>query len=268
VAIYSTFLNRAFDQVLLDVALHRLPVTIVLDRAGITGPDGPSHHGMWDLAALGTVPGLRLAAPRDEATLQEELREAVAEDRGPTVLRFPKASVGTAIPAVDRIGGLDVLRAPTGVDVLGVPAAPRVLIVSIGAMADAALQAASVLAARGLECTVVDPRWVRPVNPEIVALAADHELVVTVEDGVRGGGVGAAIAQTLADADVNTPVKVLGLPTAFIAHGGRQRLLADHGLDAAGIAAAVVEYVDRVDAPALNSRARLPIRTPLAAVHG
>jgi 1-deoxy-D-xylulose-5-phosphate synthase len=268
VAIYSTFLNRAFDQVLLDVALHRLPVTIVLDRAGITGPDGPSHHGMWDLATLSAVPGLRLAAPRDEATLQEELREAVAEERGPTVLRFPKASVGVDIPAADRIAGLDVLRVAAGGEMLDVAAGPRVLIVSIGAMAEAALQAANVLAARGLECAVVDPRWVCPVNPEIAVLAAAHELVVTVEDGVRVGGVGAAIAQSLADADVPTPVKVLGLPTAFITHGGRQQLLAEHGLDAAGIAAAVLAYVDRVDAPALDSRTRMTIRTPLAAVHG
>jgi 1-deoxy-D-xylulose-5-phosphate synthase len=259
VAIYATFLNRAFDQVLLDVALHRLPVTIVLDRAGITGPDGPSHHGIWDLAVLGAVPGLRLAAPRDETTLREELREAVSDEFGPTVLRFPKAGVGAALPALDRIAGVDVLRAP---------AAPRVLIVSIGAMAEAALPAAGLLAAAGLECTVVDPRWVRPVNPVLPVLAADHALVVTVEDGVRGGGIGTAIAQSLADAAVHTPVKVLGLPTSFIPHGGRQRLLIEHGLDPAGIAAAVLHQRGGLETPAVKSPTRTPISTRLAAAWG
>jgi 1-deoxy-D-xylulose-5-phosphate synthase len=259
VAIYATFLNRAFDQVLLDVALHRLPVTIVLDRAGITGPDGPSHHGIWDLAALGAVPGLRVAAPRDEATLREELREAVNDEFGPTVLRFPKASVGATIPELERIAGIDVLRAP---------ATPRVLIVSVGAMADAALAAADLLAAAGVECTVVDPRWVRPVNPVLPVLAAEHALVVTVEDGIRGGGIGTAVAQSLADAAVHTPVKVLGLPTSFIAHGDRKRLLVEHGLDPAGIAAAVLHHEGGIERSALKAPTRTPISTRLAAVRG
>ncbi|MCW3816672.1 1-deoxy-D-xylulose-5-phosphate synthase [Micromonospora sp. DR5-3] len=237
VAVYATFLNRAFDQVLLDVGLHRLPVTLVLDRAGITGPDGPSHHGMWDLAVLGTVPGLRVAAPRDAATLREELREAVDERRGPTVLRFPKARVDHDIPPVERIAGVDVLRRAAGA---------QVLLVAVGAMAGPTLRAADLLAAGGVECTVVDPRWVRPVNPELAVLAADHALVVTVEDGVREGGVGGAVAQSLADAAVATPVCALGLPTAFVPHGDRPGLLAEYGLDPHGICADVLRRLSWV----------------------
>ncbi|MFJ5619156.1 1-deoxy-D-xylulose-5-phosphate synthase [Micromonospora sp. NPDC093243] len=246
VAVYATFLNRAVDQVLLDVALHRLPVTLVLDRAGITGPDGPSHHGMWDLSLLGAVPGLRVAAPRDEATLREELREAVAEQDGPTALRFPKARVGEEIPALYRTGGVDVLRTAT--------AAP-VLLVAVGAMAAPALRAADLLAEAGVECTVVDPRWVRPVNPALAGLAAEHALVVTVEDGIRDGGIGSALAQALADESVGTPVRVLGLPTSFIAHGERAGLLAEHGLDPPGICAAVLHQVSTLPAD-LDARVR------------
>jgi 1-deoxy-D-xylulose-5-phosphate synthase len=259
VAVYATFLNRAFDQVLLDVALHRLPVTLVLDRAGITGPDGPSHHGMWDLAVLGAVPGLRMAAPRDEATLREELREAIADQDGPTVVRFPKAQVGDAIRAQFRIVGMDVLRAA--------PAA-QVLLVAVGAMAGTTLRAAGLLARDGVECTVLDPRWVRPVNPELANLAADHDLVVTVEDGVRDGGFGAAVAWTLADAAVGTPVRTLGLPTSFIPHGDRSSLLAEYGLDEHGIRESVLRHLSAATA---NQRidmrvpTGLPVRlTPLA----
>jgi 1-deoxy-D-xylulose-5-phosphate synthase len=260
VAVYATFLNRAFDQVLLDVALHRLPVTLVLDRAGITGPDGPSHHGMWDLAMLGAVPGLRIAAPRDEATLREALREAVADQQGPTALRFPKARVGPDIPAVHRSAGMDLLRTAPGA---------QVLLVAVGAMAAATLDAAQLLAAAGVECTVVDPRWVRPVNPELAVLAADHELVVTVEDGIRDGGVGSAVARTLADAGVGAPVRVLGLPTSFIAHGDRPGLLAEHGLDPHGIHAEVLHRL----APArpvrdAARRARTGPRTRLTPLPG
>ncbi|MFI7608415.1 1-deoxy-D-xylulose-5-phosphate synthase [Micromonospora sp. NPDC049366] len=250
VAVYATFLNRAVDQVLLDVALHRLPVTLVLDRAGITGPDGPSHHGMWDLALLGAVPGLRVAAPRDETTLREELREAVAQQDGPTALRFPKARVGDDLPALYRTGGMDVLRTAAG--------AP-VLLVAVGAMAAPALRAADLLAEAGVECTVVDPRWVRPVNPALAGLAADHALVVTVEDGIRDGGAGSAIALALADEAIGTPVRVLGLPTEFITHGERGGLLAEHGLDPPGICDAVLHQVSTLPADlAVRARTRAP----------
>jgi 1-deoxy-D-xylulose-5-phosphate synthase len=260
VAVYATFLNRAFDQVLLDVALHRLPVTLVLDRAGITGPDGPSHHGMWDLAVLGAVPGLRVAAPRDEATLREELREAVADQEGPTVLRFPKARVGDDLPALYRMFGMDVLRTA--------PAA-EVLLVAVGVTAGAALGAARLLAQAGVECTVVDPRWVRPVNPELADLAADHRLVVTVEDGVRHGGVGTAVARTLADAAVGTPVQILGLPTSFIPHGDRSGLLEEHGLDAQGIRAAVLSHLSAAGAgPDTAVRLRASVPTGLTSLAG
>ncbi|MEV0568153.1 transketolase C-terminal domain-containing protein [Dactylosporangium sp. NPDC050588] len=231
VAIYATFLGRAFDQVLLDVALHRLPVTFVLDRAGITGPDGPSHHGMWDLAMLGVVPGLRIAAPRDATTLRRALREAVA-DPGPTVVRFPKADVMADVTPVTRVEGLDLLRAPRRAATLLVP---------VGGLATAATGAADLVAATGEECTVVDPRWVRPVNPALADLARAHRLVVTVEDGVRDGGVGAALAQYLSRRGVTTPVRTLGLPTRFVPHGGRDELLRRYGLDPAGITAAVLD---------------------------
>ncbi|MCW3840540.1 1-deoxy-D-xylulose-5-phosphate synthase [Micromonospora yasonensis] len=261
VAVYATFLNRAFDQVLLDVALHRLPVTLVLDRAGITGPDGPSHHGMWDLAVLGAVPGLRLAAPRDEASLREQLREAVTHQQGPTALRFPKAQVDRDIPALDRVGGVDILRSA--------PAA-QVLLVAVGAMAGPTLQAAGLLAAGGVECTVVDPRWVRPVNPELAVLAADHALVVTVEDGVRDGGVGMSVARMLADAAIATPVCALGLPTTFIPHGDRPDLLAEHGLDGQGICADVLRRLSRVETTSRETprRARASARGRLTPLPG
>jgi len=234
VAIYATFLNRAFDQVLMDVALHRLPVTLVLDRAGITGPDGPSHHGVWDLAALGLVPGLRIAAPRDPTTVREQLREAVTDRSGPTALRFPKAPAGPDLPVLRRVGGVDVLHEDAN---------PETLIVAVGAMAAPAVAAAQLLAATGHECTVVDPRWVRPVPPVLATLAAGHRQVCTVEDGVRAGGAGAAVARYLAEQEVGVPVHVLGLPDRFVPHGSRGQLLARYGLDAAGIAVSVAGSV-------------------------
>ncbi|WP_066956628.1 1-deoxy-D-xylulose-5-phosphate synthase [Streptomyces lushanensis] len=233
VALYATFLNRAFDQVLMDVALHGLPVTFVLDRAGITGPDGPSHHGIWDLAVLSAVPGLRAAAPRDAVRLGELLREAVAHGDGPTVLRLPKAGAGPAIAALVRMNGLDILhRTPSGpLDILLVPTGP---------LAAAALRAASVLEEEGLGVTVADPRWILPVNPALPALAARHRLTVTAEDALRTGGMGTALTQACLDAAVTTPVITLGLPTAFIPHGPRDALLAQAGLDGPGIAAAAL----------------------------
>jgi len=224
VAVYATFLGRAFDQVLMDVALHRLGVTFVLDRAGITGPDGPSHHGMWDLTILGAVPGMRVAAPRDATQLKELLAEAVDHDDGPSALRFAKALVGEDIAAVERQGSVDILHAG-GRDVLFVP---------VGPLASAALGAAQILSTQ-MRCTVVDPRWVLPIAPELVRLASRCRLVVTIEENTRAGGFGVALARALQDAGVSTPLRALGLPGRFIAHGARAELLAEHGLTATGI---------------------------------
>ncbi|MFJ9407794.1 1-deoxy-D-xylulose-5-phosphate synthase [Streptomyces sp. NPDC101393] len=227
VAVYATFLNRAFDQVLMDVALHRCGVTFVLDRAGVTGTDGASHNGMWDMSMLGVVPGLRIAAPRDAEQLRAELRESLDVDDAPTVIRFPKESVGEPIAALERIGGVDVLhRAPQ----------PDVLLVAVGVMAPVCLQVAELLAARGVGATVIDPRWVRPVDPVIAQLAATHAMVAVVEDNIRNGGVGAAVGQALRDAEVDVPLRTFGIPEQFLAHGKRAEVLADIGLTPAEIA--------------------------------
>ena len=206
-AIYATFLNRAFDQVLLDVAMHRLPVTFVLDRAGITGPDGPSHYGIWDLAVFGVVPGLRIAAPRDAATLRAEFREALDVRDGPTIVRFPTGSVPADLPALRQIRAEDGY----GVDVLAESERPDVLLVAVGAFAHLGVDVAARLSEHGYGVTVVDPRWVLPASVELVELAAGHRLVVVAEDGVRRGGVGAAVAQLLSDRGVATPVRQVGV---------------------------------------------------------
>jgi 1-deoxy-D-xylulose-5-phosphate synthase len=230
VAIYATFLTRAVDQVLTDVALHRLPVTLVLDRAGITGPDGASHHGMWDTSILAAVPGLRVAAPRDPARLRRLLREAVASD-GPAVVRYPKASAGPDIPAIRQYCGVDIL-ARYGRDAL---------LVATGAMAGPCVAAARWLDGHGVRVTVADPGWVMPPDPALVTLAGQHRVVLAVEDAARVGGAGTALAQACADAQVTTPVHTLGLPTAFITHGERAGLLAAAGLDAPGIAGRILD---------------------------
>lgn len=235
VALYATFVNRAFDQVLMDVALHRAGVTFVLDRAGVTGPDGPSHHGMWDLAILQVVPGIRLAAPRDATRLREELGEAVRVDDGPTVLRFSKGTVGTQFEAERRTAdGVDVLREAPHRDVL---------IVTVGPMAEMGLKVAERLAQQGIGATVVDPRWVVPVPASIIELAAQHRLVVTIEDGVRVGGIGTRIRQDLRAAGVDTAVDELGLPDEFLEHGARSELLAQVGLTDQQIARDIVSQV-------------------------
>jgi 1-deoxy-D-xylulose-5-phosphate synthase len=238
VAVYATFLNRAFDQLLLDVALHRLAVTFVLDRAGITGPDGPSHYGVWDLAVLGVVPGLRLAAPRDAVTLRKELREAVATTDGPTVVRFPTGSVPADLPALRRVGTVDVLAESGHRDVL---------LVAVGAFGHLGVEVAERVAEQGYGVTVVDPRWVRPVPVELVRLAREHRLVVTVEDGVRGGGVGDALAATLREADVTVPVRDLGVPVEWHPHGSRAEILADLGLTAQDVARDVTGWITALD---------------------
>ncbi|MDQ3153723.1 MAG: 1-deoxy-D-xylulose-5-phosphate synthase [Actinomycetota bacterium] len=236
VAVYSTFLNRAFDQLLMDVGLHRVPVTLALDRSGITGPDGASHNGMWDLSVLGIVPGIRVAAPRDADTLREELAEAVATDDGPTAVRFPTGAVPEPVPALERVGGLDVLRRP------GLADGDDVLLVGVGAFAGLAIEAADRLADQGIGVTVVDPRWVLPVPEALVGLAAAHRLVVTVEDGGRHGGFGWALAAALRDADVATPLRDLGVPQRYLDHGSRAEVLADLGLTAQDVARRVTEW--------------------------
>jgi 1-deoxy-D-xylulose-5-phosphate synthase len=245
VAIYSTFLSRAFDQLLMDVALHRLPVTVVLDRAGITGPDGPSHHGMWDLSILGVVPGIRVAAPRDAVTLREELNEAVAVKDGPTVLRFPKASVGGEVAALERRGDVDVLRRPAANETADV------LLVTVGALAELGMAAADRLADQGVGVTVVDPRWVKPVSDDLVALAAEHRLVVTVEDNGRHGGFGWALAAALRDADVDVPLRDVGLPQEFHGQGTRAEVLVSLGMTAQNVARRITEWIaTRTEVPA------------------
>ena len=234
VAVYATFLNRAFDQVLLDVAMHKLPVTFVLDRAGITGPDGPSHYGMWDMSVLGVVPGLRLAAPRDARTLRQELREAVAVADGPTVVRFPTGTVPDDLPAVRRRGVVDVLAESHRKDVL---------LVAVGAFGQLGVQVAARVSEQGYGVTVVDPRWLRPVPAELVDLARAHRLVVTVEDGVRAGGFGTALAQEMRDAGVAVPLRDLGVPCAWHPHGSRAEILADLGLTAQDVARQVTEWI-------------------------
>ncbi|WP_328461176.1 1-deoxy-D-xylulose-5-phosphate synthase [Actinoplanes sp. NBC_00393] len=244
VAVYATFLNRAFDQVLLDVAMHNLPVTFVLDRAGITGPDGPSHYGMWDMSVFGVVPGLRIAAPRDAATLREELREAVAVEDGPTIVRFPTGSVAPDTPALRRVGQVDVLR-ETGPDKGG---RKDVLVVAVGSFAGLGLDVAERIAEQGYGVTVVDPRWVRPVPIELTGLAAAHRFVVTLEDGVRAGGVGDAVASALRDAGVTVPLRDFGVPVGFHPHGTRAEILSSLGLTAQDVARDVTEWVSRQEA--------------------
>ncbi|WP_214369070.1 1-deoxy-D-xylulose-5-phosphate synthase [Pseudonocardia sp. H11422] len=246
VALYSTFLNRAFDQLLMDVALHGQAVTLVLDRSGVTGSDGPSHNGMWDLSVLGIVPGMRVAAPRDAATLREELAEAVAVDDGPTALRFPKGPVIESVPAVRRIDGVDVLREPAapaegaldGPDVVEA----SVLMVCVGAFGELGVAAAERLARQGVAVTVVDPRWVLPVPETLVGLARAHHLVVTVADGGRHGGFGSALADVLRAAEVDVPLRDLALPQEFLEHGSRTDVLAAVGLTAQDVARRVTEW--------------------------
>ena len=222
VAVYATFLNRAFDQVLMDVALHRAGVTFVLDRAGLTGDDGASHNGMWDLAVLGAVPGMRLAAPRDEATLRAALRAAVDVDDAPTVVRYPKGPVPEPVPALEDRDGVDVLARHEGG-----PEATRVLVVGVGAMVPTALEAGRLLASHGLAVTVVDPRWVVPGPASLVKLVGEHDHAVCVEDGLVDGGVGSLLAQRAREQQVATSVQAFGVPRTFLPHASREELV-DH----------------------------------------
>ena len=238
VAVYATFLNRAFDQVLMDVALHKCGVTFVLDRAGVTGDDGASHNGMWDMSVLQVVPGLRLAAPRDGARLRELLREAVQVDDAPTVVRFPKGPPIADVEPVDRAGGMDVLVRQGAKDVL---------LVGIGSMASTAVDVAERLSAQGIGVTVVDPRWVKPFDPAVVDLARGHRLVVSVEDNGIVGGCGSVLLQTLNEARVDTPVRLHGIPQRFLHHAKRAKILEEIGLTAQALARSVVEDVTALD---------------------
>jgi len=235
VAVYATFMGRAFDQVLMDVALHKAGVTFVLDRAGVTGPDGASHHGMWDLAMLQIVPGIRIASPRDGTRLVEELNEAIEISDGPTVIRFPKGSVSQEIPAVRRLAD--------GVDVLLESPAKDVLILTAGSMAHMGLQVAKMLADQGIGSTVIDPRWVIPVPESVVELASKHRLVVTIEDGIRVGGIGTRVRQDLRAAQVDTALSEIGLPDEFLEHASRDEILDRVGLNAQDISREIVAQV-------------------------
>ena len=241
VAVYSTFLNRAFDQLLMDVALLKQPVTVVLDRAGVTGSDGASHNGMWDLSLLGIVPGIRVAAPRDGATLREELGEALDVSDGPTVLRFPKGSVGEDIPAIERLDGT--------VDVLRMPSSRRgdALIVAVGAFAGLALDVADRLSKQGIDAAVVDPRWVFPVPDAVVDLARGFRIVVTIEDSGLHGGVGSAVSAALRRNDVDVPTRDLGVPQKFLDHASRNEIHAELGLTAQDVARQVTGWVAGLD---------------------
>ncbi|SFK92106.1 1-deoxy-D-xylulose-5-phosphate synthase [Streptomyces pini] len=241
-AVYATFLNRAFDQVLMDVALHKCGVTFVLDRAGVTGTDGASHNGMWDMSILQVVPGLRIAAPRDADQLRAQLREAVEVKDAPTVVRFSKGAVGPSVPAVSAIGGMDVLREPRTEE----GERPDVLLVSVGALAPMCLEVAGLLEKQGISTTVVDPRWVKPVDEALPPLADRHRVVVTVEDNSRAGGVGSAIAQALRDAGVDVPLRDFGIPAKFLDHASRGEVLAEIGLTAPDIARQVTGLVAKL----------------------
>ncbi|KAB7758214.1 1-deoxy-D-xylulose-5-phosphate synthase [Mycolicibacterium mucogenicum] len=237
VAIYSTFLNRAFDQIMMDVALHKLPVTMVLDRAGVTGNDGASHNGVWDMSMLGIVPGMQVAAPRDAARLREELGEALAVSDGPTAVRFPKGAVGDDIPAVRRQHGVDILTEPA--DGLS----DDVLLVAVGAFARMALLVADRLRKQGIGVTVVDPRWVLPVPAAIADLARAHKLVVTLEDNGVAGGIGSAVSASLRRAEIDVPCRDVGVPQEFQDHATRSEVLVSLGLTDQDIARQVTGWV-------------------------
>ncbi|KRE31783.1 1-deoxy-D-xylulose-5-phosphate synthase [Mycobacterium sp. Soil538] len=244
VAVYSTFLNRAFDQVMMDVALHKLPVTIVLDRSGVTGPDGASHNGMWDLSILGVVPGMRVAAPRDGARLREELAEALDVNDGPTAIRFPKGDVGEDISAIERRDGVDVLALPA--DGLS----DDVLVIAVGPFAAMALAIAERLRNQGIGVTVVDPRWVLPVPTALHGLAARHKLVVTLEDNGVHGGVGSAVSTALRRAEIDVPCRDAALPQEFFAHASRGEVLTSVGLTERNIARQITGWVAALGAGA------------------
>ncbi|MFM8212285.1 MAG: 1-deoxy-D-xylulose-5-phosphate synthase [Actinomycetes bacterium] len=238
VAIYATFLNRAFDQLLLDVALHKAGVTFVLDRAGITGDDGASHNGMWDLSILQVVPNLMLAAPRDAQTLRELLRESVVVKDRPTVIRFPKGAIVSPVTVQERIEGIDILNKNGDEDVL---------VISIGAMAHLANEVAQRLSDQGLGVTVVDPRWIKPLPNYLANLGARHRLVAVIEDNSRSGGTASSISQFLRDRNIYTPQRDFGIPEKFLDHASRAQVLNEIGLTAQDISRDIIEAMARLD---------------------
>jgi 1-deoxy-D-xylulose-5-phosphate synthase len=233
VALYSTFLNRAFDQLLLDVGLHNAGVTFVLDRSGITGDDGPSHHGMWDLALTGIVPNMHVGAPRDGARLREILREAVAITDAPSMLRFPKGAVQEDIPAFERRDGIDVLYRGESA---------HVLLVSVGAMAAIAVEAAAMAYREGVGVTVIDPRWVKPLPISLVTIAQRYKSVVVLEDGIKHGGIASSISEMFRESGLVTPIHSIGIPLEFIEHSKRSEIMNDLGITAQSIARRIVEW--------------------------
>ena len=233
VAVYSTFLNRAFDQLLLDVALHKAGVTFVLDRAGVTGDDGPSHNGMWDLALTGIVPTLHVAAPRDGERIKETLREALDISDAPSLIRFPKGAVNPDIPAFERRDGIDVLYRGESADVL---------LVSIGAFAAIAVEAAAQAYREGVGVTVIDPRWVKPLPKSLITMAQRYKSVVVLEDGIKHGGIASTVSELFRDAQLNVPVHSIGLPLSFLEHAKRTQILEDLGITVQNITRSLVAW--------------------------
>ena len=233
VAVYSTFLNRAFDQLLLDVALHKAGVTFVLDRAGVTGDDGASHNGIWDLALSGIVPGLSVAAPRDGVRLRELLREAVAIDNAPTIVRFPKGPVIAEIPAFERRDGIDVLYRGESADIL---------FVSVGALANVAVEAAAQAYREGVGVTVIDPRWVKPLPLSLVTMAGRYKSVVVLEDGIEHGGIASTISELFREHDLDIPVHSIGAPLEFFEHAKRAEIFNEIGITVQAITRSLVGW--------------------------
>jgi 1-deoxy-D-xylulose-5-phosphate synthase len=233
VAVYSTFLNRAFDQLLLDVALHKAGVTFVLDRAGITGDDGPSHNGIWDLALTGIVPTLHVAAPRDGERVRETLREALDISDAPTLIRFPKGAVNPDIPAFERRDGIDVLYRGESADIL---------LVSIGAFAQVAVDAAAQAYREGVGVTVIDPRWVKPLPKSLVTMAQRYKKVVVIEDGIKHGGIASTISELFRESGLNVPVHSIGVPLEFLEHAKRAQILEDLGITVQNITRSLVTW--------------------------
>jgi 1-deoxy-D-xylulose-5-phosphate synthase len=234
VALYATFLNRAFDQVVMDIALHKAGVTFVLDRAGVTGDDGASHNGIWDMSMLQIVPGLQIAAPRDESTLKLALREAVDITDAPTVVRFPKGAVPADIPAQARVDGVDIIARYGDTEVC---------IVAVGSFVQLGVEVAEGLHAQGIGVEVLDPRWVKPVPMYVVDQAAKARIVVVIEDGIRVGGVGAAVSQALRDRNVDVPVRNFGTPLLFLDHAKRASILSELGLTGQAITRSITEWI-------------------------